>query len=161
MTIISLIAAVDEHRGLGIENKLLYHLPADLKHFKELTMGKPIIMGRKTYQSIGKALPGRLNIVLSKHISTINDVLVVGSLQDALVLAKDASEVMIIGGATLFAQALPFAQRIYLTVIHAKFDADVFFPELDKNMWHCKEAVERSRDEKNHYDLTFYRYEKY
>jgi len=161
MTIISLIAAVDEHCGLGKENKLLCHLPADLKHFKELTMGKPIIMGRKTYESIGKALPGRLNIVLSKHISTINDVVVVGSLQDALVLAEDASEVMIIGGANLFAQALPFAQRIYLTVIHAKFDADVFFPELDKNTWHCKEAVERSCDEKNHYDLTFYRYEKY
>lgn len=161
MSKISLIAAIDEHSGLGKDNQLLCHLPADLQHFKTLTLGKPIIMGRKTHESIGKALPGRLNIVLSKHISTIKDVTVVGSLQEALVLAKDAPEVMIIGGANLFVQALPFAQQVYLTLIHAKFEADVFFPELDKNTWHCKEAVERSRDEKNHYDLTFYRYEKH
>lgn len=161
MSKISLIAAIDEHRGLGKDNQLLCHVPADLQHFKALTLGKPIIMGRKTHESIGKALPGRLNIVLSKHLSTVKDVTVVGSLQEALILVKDAPEVMIIGGANLFAEALPLAQEVYLTLIHAKFDADVFFPELDKNIWHCKEAVEKPRDEKNHYDLTFYRYEKH
>lgn len=160
MTIISLIAAVDEHRGLGIENKLLCHLPADLKHFKELTMGKPIIMGRKTHESIGRALPGRLNIVLSKHINAIADVTVVKSLQEAIALTKDMPEVMIIGGAEVFQQALPFSHQVYLTLIHTEFDADVFFPELDKTTWHCHEAVERPRDEKNPFDLTFYCYKR-
>ncbi len=160
MSIISLIAAIDEHRGLGKENKLLYHLPADLQHFKALTLGKPIIMGRKTHESIGKALPGRLNIVLSKHPLKINDVTVVKSLDEALALTKAAPEVMVIGGANVYAQALPLANRIYLTLIHAQFDADVFFTELDKKIWHCKEAVERPHDEKNQYDITFYRYEK-
>ena len=160
MSTISLIAAIDEHRGLGKQNQLLCHLPADLQHFKALTMGKPIIMGRKTYESIGKALPGRLNIVLSKHASTIKDVTVVSSLPDALLLVENAPEVMIIGGANLFAQALPIAQQVYLTLIHAQFDADVFFPELDKNIWTCKEKAERARDEKNRYDLTFYVYQK-
>lgn len=160
MSIISLIAAIGEHRGLGKANQLLCHLPADLQHFKELTLGKPIIMGRKTHESIGRALPGRLNIVLSKHTAIIKDVTVVESLQEALVLTKDVPEVMIIGGANLFTQALPLAHQVYLTLIHAQFDADVFFPELDKQIWHCKEALERSRDEKNHYDITFYRYER-
>ena len=161
MTIISLIAAIDENRGLGKENKLLCHLPADLKHFKEITLGKPIIMGRKTYNSIGKALPGRMNIVLSKQALTFEDVSVVDSLQQAIELAElttGAREVMIIGGANLFMQALPIAQQIYLTVIHAHFDADVFFPELDSTVWHCDEEIERQHDEKNTYDMTFYHY---
>lgn len=160
MTIISLIAAIDENRGLGKENKLLCHLPADLKHFKELTFGKPIIMGRKTYQSIGKALPGRLNIVLSNHIKTIEDVTIVKSFQEAIVLTKDVPEIMIIGGAELFKQALSLADQIYLTLIHGQFDADVFFPPLDNKIWLCKDAVNRSSDEKNPYDLTFYHYER-
>ena len=160
MSIISLVAAIDEHRGLGKENQLLCHLPADLQHFKDLTLGKPIIMGRKTHESIGKSLPGRLNIVLSKHTVIIKDVTVVSSLQEALELTKDAPEIMIVGGGNVFIQALPLAHQVYLTLIHAQFDADVFFPELDKNIWCCKEAVERAPDEKNHYGMTFYRYEK-
>lgn len=158
MSIISLIAIVDEKRGLGKENKLLCHLPADLKHFKSITLGKPVIMGRKTYQSIGKALPGRLNIVLSKNNAMIVDAVVVHSIEQALSLTKDEPEVMIIGGAQLFKQAMPLAHRIYLTVIHAHFDADVFFPELDMNSWQCIEAIKRPQDENNKYDLTFYQY---
>ena len=161
MTIISLILAMDENRGLGKENKLLCHLPADLNHFKELTLGKPIIMGRKTYNSIGKALPGRTNIVLSKQSVVIDDVLVVGSLQQAICLVADVPEVMIIGGANIFEQALPLAQRIYLTLIHAHLDADVFFPELDKHVWHCREVTKRQHDEKNRYDMTFYQYDNF
>lgn len=160
MSTISLIAAIDEHRGLGKQNQLLCHLPADLQHFKALTLGKPIIMGRKTYESIGKALPGRVNIVLSKHVSAIKDVTVVSSLPEALALVESTPEVMIIGGANLFAQALPLARQVYLTLIHAQFEADVFFPELDTNIWKCKEKAERARDEKNPYDLTFYVYQK-
>lgn len=161
MTTISLIAAIDQNRGLGKENKLLCHLPADLKHFKELTLGKPIIMGRKTYQSIGKALPGRLNIVLSKHaVVQIEDAIVVDSLDKAMALTIGMPEVMIIGGAKLFELALPLAQQIYLTLIHAQMDADIFFPTLDESVWHCCEAIDRLHDETNQYDLTFCRYER-
>ena len=157
---ISLIAAIDEQRGLGKENKLLCHLPADLKHFKEITLGKPVIMGRKTYESIGKALPGRLNIVLSQQVKLITDVTVVQSLVEAMNLTKNDPEVMIIGGATLFEQALPLASRIYLTLIHAKFEADVFFPKLEDAQWVCQEAIKRMRDEANQQDMTFFRYER-
>lgn len=160
MSIISLIAVIDEERGLGKDNKLLCHLPADLKHFKELTIGKPIIMGRKTYQSIGKALPGRLNIVLSKQAFDIQDGTVVDSLHNALALTTGIPEVMIIGGAQLFQLALPLADRIYLTLVHARFEADVFFPEMDNCSWFCSEKVDRFHDEKNQYDLTFYCYER-
>jgi dihydrofolate reductase len=160
MTIISLIAAVDENQGLGKDNHLLCHLPADLNHFKALTLGKPIIMGRNTYNSIGKPLPGRLNIVLSRQALTFEGVEVVDSLAKALTLVKDASEVMVIGGAAVYKQALVLASRVYLTVIHHRFAADVFFPSLSKTSWHCKELAFQQHDEKNNYDMTFYYYER-
>ncbi|WP_019215976.1 dihydrofolate reductase [Legionella tunisiensis] len=148
MTIISLIAAVDENRGLGKDNHLLCHLPADLKHFKTVTMGKPIIMGRNTYDSIGKPLPGRLNIVLSRQNLSLEGVAVVDSLTKALALVKNVPDVMIIGGATVYEQSLDLASQVYLTVIHHQFDADVFFPTLSKTDWQCKDAVFQQRDEK-------------
>lgn len=160
MPIISFIAAVDEHRGLGKNNQLLCHLPADLAHFKQVTMGKPIIMGRKTFASIGRPLPGRLNIVLSRTESVIPGVVTVSSLPEALKQVSEFPEAMIIGGAELFEQALPLASRLYLTVIHHCFDADVFFPFLDEDEWSCLEALPRQADEKNQYDLTFYYYER-
>ncbi|OCH99097.1 dihydrofolate reductase [Legionella jamestowniensis] len=160
MTIISLIAAVDENYGLGKDNHLLCHLPADLKHFKKLTMGKPIIMGKKTFDSIGKPLPGRLNIVLSKQSKPIEGVEVMDSFDKALALVSDASEVMIIGGAMIYQQALSKASRMYLTMIHHQFHADVFFPEFDKRNWQVKEAVFFPKDENNSYDMTFYQYER-
>ena len=160
MTIISLIAAIDENRGLGKSNQLLCHLPADLKHFKELTWGKPIIMGRKTHESIGKVLPGRLNIVLSTQAMVLNGVTVTHSLDEAIALVNDMPEAMIIGGANLFTQALPIADKVYLTLIHARFDADVFFPELDEKIWHRKESIEQPCDEKNHFNMTFCSYER-
>jgi dihydrofolate reductase len=159
MTIISLIAAMDKQRGLGKNNKLLCHSPADLKYFKELTMGKPVIMGRKTYESIGRALPGRLNIVLSQKMMSA-EVYVARSLSDALSYAQEAPELMIIGGADLFNQALPLADTIYLTIIDENFDADVFFPELDPLLWYCTDSTIRPRDEKNAYDMTFNKYKK-
>lgn len=160
MTIISLIAAIDEQGGLGKNNQLLCHLPADLKHFKAVTFGKPIIMGRKTFESIGRVLPGRLNIILSRQDLYIKDATVVKSLNRALDLTHDTPEVMIIGGAKLFEQALSMAQHVYLTLIHHRFDADVFFPLLDKTVWHCQEAIYRPLDELNEYEMTFYRYER-
>ena len=160
MTFISLIAAVDESFGLGKDNQLLCHLPADLKHFKALTLGKPIIMGRKTFDSIGKPLPGRLNIVLSKQALLIDGVTVVNTLQQALQLAHDAEEIMVIGGSNLFEQALPLAQRIYLTMIHHQFEADVFFPAIDMAAWELHEESSWLHDEKNQYDMTFCHYER-
>lgn len=105
MTTISLIAAIDESGGLGINNQLLCHLPADLQHFKSITMGKPIIMGRKTFDSIGKPLPGRLNIVLSRSLSFIDGVHVLDSLEKAIEYTAGHDEIMIIGGAVLFNDA--------------------------------------------------------
>lgn len=160
MPIINLIAAIDEHRGLGKNNQLLCHLPADLAHFKTITMGKPIIMGRKTFASIGRPLPGRLNIVLSRTEQAIPGVVTVGSLSQALETVADALDVMIIGGATLFEQAWPLASRLFLTVIHHTFAADVFFPSLDQDVWRCLEKTPRQADEKNPYDMTFYYYER-
>jgi dihydrofolate reductase len=160
MTIISLIAAVDENYGLGKENKLLCHLPADLHYFKEQTLGKPIVMGHKTYQSIGRPLPGRLNIVLSRQSLSIEGVTVVHSLEEAFKLTKDLPEIMVIGGAMIYKQAMPFADRVYLTHIHHCFEADVFFPFFDQNQWACYEAIEHKQDAKNAYDLTFCKYQR-
>jgi dihydrofolate reductase len=160
MTIISLIAAVDENFGLGVNNQLLCHLPADLKHFKQLTLGKPVIMGRKTFDSIGRPLPGRLNIVLSKSVADIEGVIVVNSLQKALDQVILNPEVMIIGGALIFEQALPLAQRIYLTIIKHTFNADVFFPNLDTSSWVLSDENHFSRDDKNLYDMTFFSFER-
>lgn len=160
MRIISLIAAIDEDRGLGKNNELLCHLPADLKHFKKITLGKPIIMGHRTYLSIGKPLPGRLNIVLSRKNIKIDGVIVLDSLEKAFDLTKDESEIMIIGGADIFQQSMPFADRVYLTLIHNHFSADVFFPVLDTKIWRFIELENKSSDEKNPYSMTFYRFDK-
>lgn len=156
---ISLIAVVDEQMGLGKNNALLCHLPADLQHFKQLTLGKTIIMGRRTFESIGKALPGRQNIVLSHHDLNVENVTTVSSLSDALIYSKQDSEVMIIGGANVYAQAITIVQRIYLTVIHHVFDADVYFPSWDKANWICTSEENHPHDDRNLYDMTFYQYD--
>ncbi|PWY56824.1 dihydrofolate reductase [Legionella qingyii] len=157
---ISLIAAIDENGGLGFNNQLLCHLPADLQHFKSITMGKPIIMGRKTFASIGKPLPGRINIVLSRSVESIEGVTVVDSLEKAIKQTKEFSEIMIIGGAELFAETMEKANRLYITSIHHQFTADVFFPEIDESIWHCCDEQFRPCDEKNKYDMTFRTYER-
>jgi len=159
--ILSLIAAVSQNFGLGKNNQLLCHLPADLAYFKSITMHKPIIMGHKTFASIGKPLPGRLNIVLSHQPQLyVSGVSVFNSLSAALQQVSDVEEVMIIGGAQLFSIALPYAQKIYLTHIHHEFDADVFFPTLLATQWHCVHKVLRQHDKNNAYDLTFCHYVK-
>jgi dihydrofolate reductase len=156
--IISMIAAVDENMGLGKNNSLLCHLPADLQYFKQTTMGKPVVMGRNTYDSIGKALPGRQNIVLSRHSFLTEDVSVMHSIEDAIAATQGLPEIMIIGGAQVYQQVISIADCIYLTVIHHQFDADVFFPSVESEQWRCDEARFRPKDDKNKYDMTFYRY---
>ncbi|GGI93357.1 dihydrofolate reductase [Legionella impletisoli] len=158
--IISLIAAMDENRGIGKNNQLLCHLPADLKHFKALTVGKPVIMGKRTFESIGCPLPDRLNIVISHTLEKKDDVKVLRSLSEALQEVSEAEEVMIIGGERLFNETIEFADRIYLTIIHTTFEADVFFPLIDTDRWLCTESIYREKDEKNPYDLTFCTYER-
>jgi dihydrofolate reductase len=155
---ISIVVIVDETGAIGKNNSLLCHLPADLSHFKSITMGKPIIMGRNTHNSIGRVLPGRMNIVLSHKTSEIPGAVVVNSLEQAFELTKNQPEVMIIGGASLYSQALPLATHLYLTLIHHTFDADTYFPAFDKMEWKCTNETQKKHDEHNAFDLTFYEY---
>lgn len=131
-----MIVAAGRNGVIGRDNDLPWRLPDDLAHFKRLTLGKPIVMGRKTWESLGRPLPGRHNIVVSRNpaFSAVG-ASVVGSLDAALMLARDAGEVMLIGGAELFALGLPHAQRLYLTEVDAAPAGDVYFPPLDKTQW--------------------------
>ncbi len=136
MTSIAIVVAADEQGGIGLEGRLPWHLPADLRRFKSLTMGKPIIMGRRTWDSIGRPLPGRHSIVVSRNRSLeIAGATVVHSLEDALRAAGEAAEACVIGGAALFEAALPVARVIELTEVHARVTADTFFPAFDADQW--------------------------
>ena len=158
--IISLIAAVDENLGLGNNNELLCYLPADLRHFKSLTIDKTVIMGKNTYDSIGKPLPQRQNIILTRKKIAIEGALVADSFEKALSLVDKQDEVMVIGGALVYRETIALADKIYLTKIHHQFAADVFFPPIDKTLWRVTDKSFRPCDEKNNYDLTFYTYER-
>ena len=156
---LTLIVAASLNNVIGVNNTLPWHLPADLKFFKEMTMDKPIVMGRHTFESIGKALPGRLNVVLSRTMSHSSlDITIIPTLEDALCKLASHAEIMVIGGANVYEQALPFASVIYLTRIHHQFEADVFFPELDARQWDIELLKEQPKDEKNKYHLSFYKY---
>ena len=127
---ISLIVAHDKNRVIGYENKMPWHLPGDLKYFKEQTMGKPIIMGRKTFESIGKPLPGRRNIVITRNKEYNQEgIEIVESVEAALALAGDVPEIMVIGGEQIFKLVLPIADRLYVTLIDHSFVGDTYFPE--------------------------------
>ncbi len=153
---LSLIVAMAAHRVIGAHNRLLWRLPAELQYFKQITMGKPIIMGRKTHESIGRALPGRRNIVISHNPEfQAAGCDVVTSLDAALQLVKDSCEVMIIGGAQIYQQALPRAQRLYLTEVEHEFTGDTFFPEWDVAQWREISRISRAADAENPYALNF------
>ncbi len=153
---ISLIVAMAENRVIGRDNALPWHLPADLRHFKTLTLGKPIVMGRKTYESIGRPLPGRQNIVLTRDTGfQAPGCEVCASLEDAVVRAGDAEEVMIIGGAALYKEALVQADRIYLTEIHAAIEGDTWFPKIDTATWREIARERHFADEHNTLDYSF------
>ena len=133
---ITIIAAMDRNRLIGDGDRLPWRLPADLRRFKALTMGKPIVMGRRTHESIGRALPGRRNIVLSRDPDyRAPGCDVAASLEEALEMCADAEELMIIGGAELYARALPRADRLHLTLLHATFSGDAWFPDYDEREW--------------------------
>lgn len=134
--VVSLVVAAAANNVIGIDNRLPWHLPEDLGHFRRVTMGKPVVMGRRTHESIGRPLPGRRNIVLSRDPQyRAKGCETARSLHEALALAADAPEVMIIGGAALYREALPHARRIYLTRLHRPFEGDTRFPGLDSADW--------------------------
>jgi dihydrofolate reductase len=156
--IISLIVAMDEKRGIGKAGKIPWRLSSDLKKFRELTMGHHMIAGRKTFESIGKPLPGRQMIVVTHNAGfKADDSLIAGSVSAALALAQERgeTEVFVIGGAEIYAQTLDAADRVYLTQVHAEVDADRFFPDLSPGAWIETKNAFQPADEKNQYSFTF------
>lgn len=154
---ISLIWAMADDRVIGIENRLPWKLPADMKWFRQHTLGKPIIMGRKTFESFGgKPLPQRTNIVITKDEGYQADgIVVVHSIEEALKAAGEVEEVMIIGGMSFYLQMLPRADKLYMTLIHERFAGDAWFPELDLNQWQELEREDHQADEKNPHAYSF------
>ena len=158
---ISLIVAMSQNRVIGRQNQMPWHLPDELKYFKRVTMGKPVVMGRNTFESIGKPLPGRPNIVVTRNPDYDADgISVVTSIEDAIDLADQLSEhdanaeAMIIGGAQIFVETLPLADRLYLTEVHAIVDGDVFFPEFAREQWRLVSREEHAADGRNPYPYS-------
>lgn len=152
---INIIAAMAENNAIGKDNKLLWHLPADLKYFKEKTTGHTIIMGRKTYDSVGKPLPNRRNIVITRKNIQIEGCEVVNSLADALDLCNDEKDVFIVGGAEIYNQSMVITDQIYLTIVHQTFEGDAFFPEISKTEWKEISREDHEADEKNTIPYSF------
>ncbi len=163
---LSMIVAAAENGVIGRDNALPWHLPEDLRHFRRMTLGKPVIMGRRTFESIGRALPERVNIVVSRsHRIRAPDVLVVPTLDAALATARsavtaDVGEAVVIGGARLYSAALPLAQRIYLTVVHAAVEGDTVLPPVDWAEWHELQRETHTADHRHAYDFSFVVYER-
>jgi dihydrofolate reductase len=154
--LISIIVAMTENHVIGRNNELPWRLPADLQHFKALTVGKPIIMGRRTWESLPGLLPERRHIVLTRNADYVAEkCLVVRSMEEAIAAAGDVPEVMIIGGSKLYQQALPVAHRIYLTLVHAEVEGDALFPDYDETCWEEVARESHPADENNPYPYTF------
>ena len=159
--IISLIAAMDKNRVIGKGGKLPWNLPADMKYFKDKTLGKPIIMGRKTYESLGKPLPNRTNIIVTHDQDCkAEGCIVVHSVDGALKAAENAEEVMVIGGSQIYKEFLPKANKLYLTIIDAEIEGDIYFPEYKIEEWKETSYEEHERDAENQYDYTFLVFER-
>lgn len=157
-----MIVAHADNRIIGKDNNMPWHLPADLAYFKKTTLGKPIIMGRKTYESIGRPLPGRQNIVISRdqnyHADGVDSAT---SVEQALLLAGEVDEVMVIGGGAIYSHCLPLANRLYITHIKADIDGDTQFPEYNTvEDWQLTSSVKLSADDKNSFDVDFCVYQR-
>lgn len=156
MTAVTLIVATDRQGGIGLGGGLPWRLPDDLRRFKALTLGKPVVMGRRTWDSIGRPLPGRQNIVVSRDPGrAIDGATVVGTLEAALAAAGDAPEVCVIGGAEIYRLALPLADTIERTEVHADVGADTFFPPLDPSDWEEVAREERAADERHAHPMSY------
>lgn len=160
--LVSLIAAIGRNYELGKDNQLLWHLPNDLKFFKQHTLRHAVVMGRRTFESIGRPLPNRINIVVSQHFQPPAEVYRAVSLADALEVAREngETECFVIGGARLFSEALDFADKLYITRVDAEFEADVFFPEMDMTEWELSFSEAHPSDEKHAYPYTFEIYDR-
>ncbi|MDH5425120.1 MAG: type 3 dihydrofolate reductase [Gammaproteobacteria bacterium] len=153
---ISIITAMDQNRLIGKDNALPWKIPADLQFFKKITMSKPIVMGRKTFESIGRPLPGRQNIIITRDKSfSAEGCDIAWSTEQALELAADAEEIMIIGGANIYQQFLERADRIYLTLVQSEFEGDAWFPDIDLRQWQQLEKEDHKADDKNEADYSF------
>ncbi len=158
---ISLIAAMANNRAIGINNRLPWHLPADLQHFKRLTLGKPIVMGRKTWESLPGLLPERPHIVVTRDRDyRAEGAIVVHDIESVLVAAGDAPELMVVGGAQFYEQMLPLAERLYLTEVDVEAEGDAFFPEFDQSEWQVTLREAHEADEKNRLKYTFLSYQR-
>ncbi len=158
---LAIIVATDEQGLIGKDNDLPWRLSADLQHFKRVTMDKPIIMGRRTHESIGRPLPGRQNIVITAREGfQAPGCDVVHSLNEALALCNKQEEVMIMGGASLYQQTLPLADKLYLTLVHARLEGDTWFPAWSPEDWECISREDHQADEKNDYDYSFMLYQR-
>jgi dihydrofolate reductase len=158
--IVSSVVAISENHVIGKDNKLLWYLPNDLRHFKEITSGHTVIMGRKTFDSVGKPLPRRRNIIVTRQDIAIEGCEVVNSIESALELCKGEAEVFIVGGAEIYRQSMHLTDRIYLTIVHKEFEGDSFFPEIDKKEWKEVLREDFEPDEKNLIPYSFITLEK-
>lgn len=147
---------------IGSDNQLLWHLPRDLKHFKEITSGHPVIMGRKTFESIGRPLPNRTNIVISRKTDWFQEgVLIVGNIKEAIKFAKKIDEnIFIIGGGNIYEQTMDLTDKIEVTLVKANLEADTFFPKIDEKIWQKTAEACFEKDEKNEYDMCFQTFER-
>jgi dihydrofolate reductase len=153
---ISIVVAMAENGTIGREGGLPWHLSSDLLHFKSITMGKPIVMGRLTHESIGRVLPGRENIILTRNRDyEVEGCTVINDLSSVMTRTNEFDEIMLIGGAQLYADALSLATRLYITEVHAQVEGDVSFPEFNRKQWQESEREFFTADDKNEYDFSF------
>lgn len=155
---LSIIVAASENNVIGINNHLPWHLPVDMKYFKDMTMGKPIVMGRKSFEELGRVLPGRPNIMITRQTDyTAEGLYIVPSLEAGIEKAKTfgTEEIFITGGGEIFKMALPIIDRLYLTRVHAEVSGDTYFPEFDPRGWKLVKNERHEKDEKHAYALTF------
>ncbi len=160
---ISLIVAASENNAIGKDNQLLWHLPNDLKFFKNTTWGMPVIMGRKTFESVSKVLPGRFNVVITTQTDwNFEGVIVASSLQDALdkAASTNCKEAFIIGGGEIYKQSMEMANTIFLTRVHTTIDGDTFFPEIDETKWELVSNEDFEMDEKHAFNYSFQKWVK-
>jgi dihydrofolate reductase len=158
---ITIIAAIAQNNALGKDNKLIWHLPADLKRFKQVTLHHHIIMGRKTFESLGKPLPNRTTIIITRNKNyNAKGCLVVNSLEKAIEAAKSDANPYILGGAEIYAQAIKIADKLDITYVHHTFEADAFFPEINTDIWEEVYREDLKADEKNKYNYSFVTYQR-
>lgn len=157
---ISMIWAMGRDNALGCRNRMPWYLPADFAYFKKVTMGKPVIMGRKTFESIGKPLPGRTNVIITRDLSFKADGCIVADSMDKAREYTNGKDVFIIGGAEIYKAFLPLADKLYITEIDKAFEADAFFPEIDYSQWLLISSEPGVKDEKNPFDYKFMVYER-